>query len=53
MITNNYSPDVYGKSLLVNSNEHCMRVFTVPDVAIPAVEVPILHEAGLIRKQDV
>jgi hypothetical protein len=53
MITNNSSPDVYGKPMLVNSDEHCMRVLIVPDVAIPAVEVPAWCEAGLISKQDV
>jgi hypothetical protein len=52
MITNNSSPDVYGKPLLVNSNERCMRVLIIPDVAIPAVEVPVLREAGLISKED-
>jgi hypothetical protein len=51
-ITNNSSPDVYGKPLLVNSNEYCVRVLIIPDVAIPAVEVPVSREAGLISKQD-
>jgi hypothetical protein len=40
----NSSPDVYRKPpLLVNSNEHCMRVPIIPDMAIPAVEVPVLR----------
>jgi hypothetical protein len=53
MITSNSSPDVYGKPLLVNSNEHCMKVLIIPDVAVPAIEVPVSREGGLIRKQDV
>jgi hypothetical protein len=53
MTTNNASPDVYGKPLLVNPNEHCMRVLIIPDVAIPTVEVSVSREASLISKQDV
>jgi hypothetical protein len=29
-----------------------MRVLIIPDVAIPAVEVPVSREAGLISKED-
>lgn len=53
MITNNSSPDVYRKLLLVSSNEHCMWVFIIPDVAVLAIEVPVSREEGLISKQDV
>jgi hypothetical protein len=51
-ITKNSSTNVYGKPLLVNSNKHCTRVLIIPDVAIPAVELAISREAGLINKHN-
>ena len=52
IISKNYTPDVYVESRLVNSDEHCVRILVVPDVAVSAVEVAISCEAGLISKQD-
>ena len=36
----------------MNSDEHCVRIFVVPGVAVSAIEVAISCEAGLISKQD-
>ena len=52
IIYKNYTPDVYFDSRLMNSDEHCVRILAVPDVAVSAVEVAISCEAGLISKQD-
>ena len=52
IISKNSTPDVYVESRLVNSDEHCVRILVVPDVAISAVEVAISCEAGHISKQD-
>ena len=51
IIPKNSTPDVYVASRLVNSDERCMRILVVPDVAVSAV-VAISCEAGLIIKQD-
>ena len=52
IISKNSTPDVYVESRLVNSDEHCVRILVVSDVAVSAVEVTISCEAGLINKQD-
>ena len=52
IISKNSTSDVYVESRLVNSDEHCVRILVVPDVAVSAVEVAISCEAGLICKQD-
>ena len=41
IISKNFTPDVYVETRLVNSDEHCVRIFVVPDVAVSAVEVAI------------
>ena len=51
IISKNSTPDVYIESRLVNSDEHCVRILVVPDVAVSAVEVAISSEVGLISKQ--
>ena len=48
----NSTPYVYIESRLVNSDEHCMRILVVPDVAVSAVELVISCKSGLISKQD-
>ena len=52
IISKNSTPDVYVESRLMNSNEHCVWILVIPDVAVSAVEVAISCEAGLISKQD-
>ena len=52
IISKNSTPDIYVESRLVNSDEHCVRILVVPDVAVSPVEVAISCEAGLISKQD-
>ena len=52
IISKNSTSDIYVESLLVNSDEHCVRILVVPDVAVSAIEVAISCEAGLISKQD-
>ena len=37
---------------MVNSDEHCVRILVVPDVALSAVEVPISCEACLRLVQE-
>ena len=52
IISKNSTPNVYVESHLVNSDEHCVRVLVVPDVAVSAVAVVTSCEAGHISKQD-
>ena len=52
IISKNSTPDVYVESRLVNSDEHCMWILVVLDVAVSAVEVAISCEGGLICKQN-
>ena len=52
IISKNSTPDVYIEPRLVNSDEHYVRILTVPDVAVSAVKVAISCEASLISKQD-
>ena len=52
IISKTSTPDVYVESRLVNSDEHCVRILVVPDVAVSTVDDAIFCEAGLISKQD-
>ena len=52
IISKNSTPDVYVESLLVISDEHCVRILIVPDVVVSTVEVATSCEEGLISKQE-
>ena len=51
VISKNSTPNVYVESRLMNSDEHCVQILVVTDVAVSAVEVVISYEADFISKQ--
>lgn len=53
MVSNNISPHVNTKLLLVSCREQCVRIFIMLNVVGSTIKIIITHETCLIRQQSV